>query len=160
MAAAPVDVIQSIPVVGLLSGLTGALVSAYLSYSVRLRAKEREDADERRRLAHVNFLALTDVVGSNLCVKFFIERIVKLYEVKLEGFDLSHAAAAFFATKVSEAKPEDRAHGQMLAKRMIAMMTDTSNKFEIKASDLGRMNDMTIYAYFRFQAALVRLKHS
>src|SRR5579862_6565752 len=98
----------SIQIVALISGLTGALVSAYLSYIVRLKAKAREDADERRRLAHVNFLMLTDSVGGNLYLKLFIDRIVQLYNVKLEGFDVSHAAAAFFAKKIAEAKAEDR----------------------------------------------------
>lgn len=159
MAASTVDLAQTIPIVGLLSGLTGALLSAYLSYIVRLRAKAREDIDERRRLAHVHFLGLTDVVGSNLYVKSFIERIVKVYEVKLQGFEFSHAAAAFFATKFADTKPDDRAQIQMLTKGVIAMITE-SVKLEIDSSDLGRMNETAMYAYFRFQAATTRLKHS
>jgi hypothetical protein len=159
MAASPVDAAQTIPIVGLLSGLTGALLSAYLSYIVRLRAKAREDVDERRRLAHVYFIALTDVVGSNLFVKSFVERMVKQYELKLEGFDFSHVAATLFATKFAETKPDDRAHIKVIAKGVIAMITE-SVKLDIDDSDLGRMNETAMYAYFRFQTATTRLKHS
>ncbi len=159
MATSPADAAQTIPIVGLISGLTGALLSAYLSYVVRLRAKAREDVDERRRQAHVYFIALTDVVGSNLFVKSFVEGMVKQYKLKLEGFDFSHVAATLFATKFAETEPDDRAHIKMLTKGVVAMITE-SVKLDIDDSDLGRMNETAIYAYFRFQTATTRLKHS
>jgi hypothetical protein len=164
MIASPNDAHQSIASFGLLfgvlSGLTGALISAYFSYEVRLRAKAREDAEERKRIAHVHFLALTDVVGGGLFVKLYVEQIIKIYDVKLEGFDLSHAAAVFIATKIAEVKADDRAQIRMISKGAIAVITDSSTKVDIDPNDLGRMGDATIYTYVRFQAALNNLKQS
>jgi len=53
--------------------LTGALISAILSYEVRLRAKAREYAEERKRIAHGAFSSLTDVVGGGLFVKLYVD---------------------------------------------------------------------------------------
>jgi hypothetical protein len=159
MATSPTDAAQTIPIVGLIAGLTGAILSAYLSYIVRIRAKAREDIGERRRLAHVYFIALTDVVGSNLFVKSFVEGMVKQYDLKLEGFGFSHVAATLFATKFAETDPDNRAHIKLLTKSVIATIAE-SVKLDIDDNDLGRMNETAIYAYFRFQSATTRLKHS
>jgi hypothetical protein len=162
MTASPNDIHQVITstsvLFGVLSGLIGALISAYFSYEVRLRAKAREDAEERRRIAHVHFLALTDVVGGGLFVKLYVERIMKIYDVKPEGFDFSHAAAVFIATKIGEVEADDRAQIRMISKGAIAVITES--KVDIDPSDLGRMGDATIYSYVRFQAALNSVKQS
>ena len=59
----------TVSVVALLSGLIGALASAYLGYVVRIKVKERGDQEHRKAVAHVNFLQLTDFVASDFYLK-------------------------------------------------------------------------------------------
>jgi hypothetical protein len=149
---------SSTPIVAIMSGLIGALVSAYLSYVVRLRAKNREDADERKRLAHVNFLLLTNAVAADFFVKDFSDRMMEAFNIKVEGYGLSHAAATFLATRFAQMKPEDLSHAQMLLKPVIHSVIGSMENFEIRQSALGRMQEVAVYTYFRYQTTMIRLK--
>lgn len=50
----------------LISGLIGALLAAHLSFVVRLKAKQREDAEERKRNAKVPKKAAAEAGQTNL----------------------------------------------------------------------------------------------
>ncbi|NPT60493.1 hypothetical protein [Paraburkholderia elongata] len=149
---------SSTPIVAIVSGLIGALVSAYLSYIVRLKAKHREDSDERKRLAHVNFLLLTNVVAADFFIKDFSEKLVNARGIKMEGYGLPHATAVFFATRAAEMSHEDISHVQLLLKPFIRAAIGATENFEIDQSNLGRMKEVAIYAYYGCQTAMARLK--
>lgn len=138
-------------IIALGSGLVGALFSAYLSYIVRLKAKEREDADERKRLAHVNFLLLTDAVAADSFVTNVANGLVGVYGLKTEDYELSHIAATYLASKFSELGQEDLISVRFLLKPVVRAAMASTETFEINPSDLGRMHEITIYAYHRFQ---------
>lgn len=142
----------------LTSGLIGALIAAFLSYKVRLKAKCKEDEEERKRLALVNFLLLTDVVASDFFMKDFIDRLSKLSDFKAEGFGLSHAVAVFLASKIEASTDVDLSQARMLLKPFIASAITAIDKFEIRQRDLGHLSEVTIYAYHRHRAAGARLQ--
>lgn len=145
-------------IIALGSGLVGALFSAYLSYIVRLKAKEREDADERKRLAHVNFLLLTDAVAADSFVTNVANGLVGVYGLKTEDYELSHIAATYLASKFSELGQEDLISVRFLLKPVVRAAMASTETFEINQSDLGRMHEITIYAYHRFQTMSARLR--
>jgi hypothetical protein len=144
--------------IALASGLVGALISAFLSYKVRLRAKAAEDADERRRIAHVNFLLLTDTVAADAFLQELAERLSKLLEPQPKGYGASHAVASFLAERIAAMTPEAFAELRSAIKPLLSATAQSLDKFEIKQSDLSRMSEVTIYSYHQYVTAVARLK--
>ena len=143
----------------LLAGLIGALISALLSYVVRLRAKRKEDEDERKRLALVNFLLLTNTVASDHLMKHTAGNMLKIAGVKAEeGFSHSHSVAGMLASKIVEMKPEELEHVHIIMKPFISAAVAAIDKFDVNQSDLGHMSEVTIYMYHRYKAAAMRLQ--
>ena len=143
----------------LISGLVGALIAAFLSYMVRLRAKRQEDLEERKRLARVNFLLLTNAVAADQLMKNFVENMLKLANVKEEeGYGYSHAVVSLLASKIAEMEPEELEHVRLLARPFITSSVAAMDKFDVSQSDLGHMTETTIYTYHRYKTAAARLQ--
>lgn len=97
---------STISIVALVSGLIGALLSAYLGFVVRIKVKEREETNRQQKLAHIHFIQLTDFIASDFLIKEIVSRMSAESKLKNEGFDLSHGIAAYLATKFSELEPD------------------------------------------------------
>jgi hypothetical protein len=140
-------------VIALISGLAGAFVTAMLSFVVRLKAKEREDIDERRRRAHVVFLSLTDVVGAHLYVRFWIERVVKSLALELNGYDVSHACIAYISKWMADPDHKDRKQLALLVTPIFSALASGVDEVRFGDGELGRMSEVTIYSYHRYRNA-------
>ena len=145
--------------IALLSGLIGALIAAFLSYKVRLRAKREEDLDARRRTAHVHFLSLTNTVAADHFLSDFSKRLLKLVPLKVEpGFDEAHAIAALLAPKLQALSKEELEQVRLIAKPYISSAAEGIQQVDVATSDLGHMTEVTIHAYHRYEIAVSRLK--
>lgn len=156
----PMIIDTTISMVALLSGLIGALVSAYLGYVVRIKVKERGDQEHRKAVAHVHFLQLTDFVASDFYLKEFLGRISKEYEPNSNDFALSHKAAAFLASKIAalESDALKQVHG--LLKPIITVSTESMDRFTLSQDQLAELEPDTIYVYNRYVTSSLRLKTS
>lgn len=150
----------TISVVAILSGLFGALVSAYLGYVVRIKVKERGDQEHRKAVAHVNFLQLTDFVASDFYLKEFLGRISKEYEPTSTDFTFSHKAAAFLASKIAPLESEALKQVHGLIKPFISISTDSMDRFALSQSQLAELEPDTVYVYNRYVTSSLRLKVS
>ena len=149
---------STISIVALVSGLIGALLSAYLGYVVRIKVKEREDAKRQQKLAHVHFIQLTDFVASDFLMKEIVSRISAESKLMHEGFDLSHGIAAYLATNFSELKPDAIAQVRAVLKPTVAVAIDSMDKFLLAPTQLAELSSETVYFYNRYVTASLRLK--
>jgi hypothetical protein len=143
--------------VALVSGLIGALLSAYLSYVVRLKAKEREDADERKRLARMYFLQLTDTVSTYL----YAENITKVVVNSAGAADnvnaLSMRVCREIAKTINSMSVEDVAKAQVGAKPLLKVLRDSFGDLNVATEDICRMDEVAIFSYHRHRSAIARL---
>jgi hypothetical protein len=145
--------------VPLIAGLIGALVSAALSFFVRLKAKEREDTADRKRVALVHFLRLTQPMAVDFMINDLISKQTKVAGGEpMEGFEMSHATAVLLAEALSTGTPEGIAHATMVLKPFAAGMVQAIDDFEISTTDLSRMPEVSVYTYHRHMTASIYFK--
>jgi hypothetical protein len=148
----------TISIVALISGLTGALLSAYLGYVVRVKVTEREKKKRQQKLAHVYFIQLTDYFASDFLMKEIIHRVSAESKVKDESIALSHGIAAFLASKFSEIDQDTVAEIRTLLRPFIVVATDSIDKFLLSPTQLSELSTNTVYFYNRYITASLRLK--
>ena len=149
---------STISIVALVSGLIGALLSAYLGFVVRIKVKEREETNRQQKLAHVHFIQLTDFIASDFLIKEIVSRMSAESKLKNEGFDLSHGIAAYLATKFSELEPDAIAQIRAVLKPTVAVVIDSMDKFLLAPTQLAELSSETVYFYNRYIIASLRLK--
>ena len=148
--------IQTIAV-ALISGLIGALLSAYLSYLVRLKAKEREDASERKRVAQVHFLQLTDTMATYLYAESFAKIIAKAATVNDDLNAFSIKVCDEIAKAVNSMSELDVKKAQLVGKPLLKVLRDSFDDLNVAVCDLGRMDEIAIFSYHRHRSAIARL---
>lgn len=149
---------STISVVALGSGLVGALLSAYLSYVVRIKVKERDEQKRQRKLAHVHFIQLTDFVASDLLMKEIINRITAESKLENQDFERSHGIAAFLASKFSELEQDAVAQIRAVLQPTLVVVTESMDKFMLAPAQLAELSSDCVYFYNRYVAASLRLK--
>lgn len=142
----------------LLAGLFGALISAALSYVVRLRAKSREDLNRRKKVAQVNYLLLTDIVAAQVYVKEFVSKLAALIDIKTDGFGIEHAVAAKLAELMDPTDPELLGFSARKLAPFLNSIESTASRLAIPIGDLAEMPELTIYCYHRFITVAGRAK--
>ncbi|MDO9404728.1 MAG: hypothetical protein Q7T87_11920 [Polaromonas sp.] len=148
--------IQTIAV-ALVSGLIGALLSAYLSYVVRLKAKSREDADERQRVAKVHFLRLTDTMATYLYAENFVKIFATAPGFKEDPNAFSMKVCAAIAEAVNSMTEADVKKAQLGGKHLFKVLRDSFGDLDMAVGDLGRMDEIAIFSYHRHRSAIARL---
>lgn len=143
--------------VALISGLIGALLSAYLSYVVRLKAKKREDSEERKRIAQVHFLQLTDTMATYLYAENIAKVIVKAAGTDSDVNAFSMKICEEIATAVSAMSEADVAKAQIGAKPLFKALREFFGGLSVSVGDLGRMDEIAIFSYHRHRSAIARL---
>ncbi|MDT0137249.1 hypothetical protein [Acidovorax sp. PRC11] len=141
----------------MLAGLFGALISAFLSYIVRLRAKRKEDEEERKRIAKVNFLLLTNTVAFHHFASQLIASAVKKHGFSDSRVNTPHAAAVVIGSAVADLKTEDTEGIRVFLKPFLVALAGELRKFEVKQSDLAKMSEVAIFMYHRFNTTASRL---
>ena len=145
--------------VALLSGTFGALISAFLSYHVRLRAKRREDTERKKKLALVHVLQLTNFVATDFYCTEVFKNIAKAGQIKTDkDFDLEHAISVFFSDAIAKADPGELAKVYQRLSPYLKAVAPSIDRFEVPAEDLSEMSEVTIYAYTRYIQLGDRLK--
>jgi hypothetical protein len=145
-----VQIDATISVVALVSGLVGALLSAFLSYVVRLKVREKEELARQRRLAYVYFIQLTEVFASDLIIKEISGKVNESLGNKEKGVGLSHAAAVYLSEQIAKVKPDDLKAIRALLKPFLAYMCDSLDKVVLPASQLSELPRDSVYFYNRY----------
>lgn len=145
-----VEIDTTLSVVALVSGLVGALLTAFLSYMVRLRVREKEDETRQKRLAYVYFIQLTEVFASDLIIKEISEKVNESLGIKEKGVGLSHAAAVYFAEQLSKVKPEDLKAIRALFKPFLTYICESLEKVTLPAAQLSELPQDSVYFYNRY----------
>lgn len=151
---------STVSVVAVISGLVGALASAYLGYVVRIKFKENADRKHRKAVAHVHFLSLTDFVASDFYLKEFLSKIAKEYQPASSDFSLSHKAAAFLASRIALIEDDSLKQIHGLIKPIVAISTESMDRFVLSQRELAELDPDIVYFYNRFMTSSLRLKTS
>lgn len=144
--------------VALVSGLVGALVSAYLSYLVRLKVREKDDIARQRRLAYVYFIQLTEVFASDLIIKEIAGKVNESMGGKEKGIGLSLSAAVHLAEQVSKLKAEDVKIIRATLKPFFAYLCESLDKVTIPAAQLSELPQDSVYFYNRYMMKAQQFK--
>lgn len=150
----------TVSIVAVISGLVGALASAYLGYVVRVKVKEKADREHRKTIAHVHFLSLTDFVAADFYLKEFLTRITKEAQPVSSEFSLSHKAAAFLASKIATIEDDSLKKIYDLIKPIVAISTESMDRFVLSQRELAELDPNVVYFYNRYITSSLRLKTS
>lgn len=151
-------------VVALVSGLIGALLTAFLNYKIRQRISKEEEAKKKKALAHVYFLQLTDSVAAQFLLKNIFEKLSPHFEnLKSElcgggeKFDVDHAISAFLANALIKL---DKSKTQQL--RIIVPFLELIDNFLDKVflseEKLAELPQESVYFYNRYMRFTYQLK--
>lgn len=99
-------------------------------------------------------------MASDLLAKEIINRITAESKLKDQEFDLSHGVAAFFASKFSKLEQDTVAQIQGVLKPILAVTTESIDKFILPPAQLSELSSDTVYFYSRYITASLRLKAS
>lgn len=146
--------------IALTAATFGALFSAWLAYTVRLKAKSKEDIDSRRRLALVHFLRLTDVVAADLFFKDLLKRLATSAGLETNVMSLSHLVAVYIADGLAAAPEDEKGKVTPTIKAVSSAYIAGFESFKISDTELGHMSEVAIYCYHQFVAASFNLKAS
>lgn len=154
------DIASSTSAVALISGLTGALGSAFLSYWVRVKVKERDEEKRQRKLAHVYFVQLTDFVAADFLMKEVVNKAMADTELKGPEFELSHGVAALLASRFSALDQESRIEIRNSLKPALTVVCESVDKVFLSPAQLADLSQDTVYFYHRYSSASIRFKTS
>lgn len=147
-------------VLGLLSGVMGALVSAWAMYFVLHMIEKRKRSQRLRCAAFVHFMRLTDIVAMDALLTQVVEKLAAEKETGTNEFDLSHIVAAYLASALDDADADARKTLQMVILPLIAVATETMDSEALKPSDLIDIAPESVYFCNRYIAACVGMKVS
>jgi hypothetical protein len=148
----------TISLVALASGLIGALLSAFLSYVVRLKVSAKEEISRKRRLAYVYFIQLTEVVVSDLIIKQIAGKVNESLGNKEKGVALSHAAAVYLAELLSKVEPDDLKTIRGLLKPYFTYMCESLDTVILSAAQLSDLPQECVYSYNRYMLKAQQFK--
>ncbi len=145
--------------VALLSGTIGALISAFLSYHVRLRAKRKEDSERKKKLALVHFLQLTNFVAADFYCTELVKNLAKAGWIKAEKeFDFEHELSVLLSDQIAKSDPAALTKAHQRLSPYLKGIAPSIDRFNVTAEDLSEMSEVTIYAYTRYVQLGDRLK--
>jgi hypothetical protein len=149
-----------ISAVALASGALGALGTAILNYCVQLLIRKREERRRKQHVARVHFIRLTEIVATDQIVNFLLQTLPNVKVSESEDFKVSHLAAAILAKAIQDAELKSPERIVPLFEGASESLAASFSKFELSTDELRELDDDSVWFYYQFEFASVRVRQS
>lgn len=144
----------------LISGLIGALISAALSYIVRIKIENRSKRIAQKKQAYVYLVRISEIIAAHVVAKSFISTMIN-DEVKQklsaaeEDFEASHAICALLAHHLKDVSDEKISElGLKSAPRYFTPLIESTKESRLTPEQLSKLPKKTVYTCHKFQKSL------
>ncbi|SDG27152.1 hypothetical protein SAMN05216571_1084 [Onishia taeanensis] len=144
----------------LISGLIGALISAALSYIVRIRLENRSKDIEQKKQAYVYLVRISEIIATHVVAKSFIKSMIddeakRRLSTAEEDFEASHAICALLAHHLKDVSDEKISEiGLKNAPRYFTPLIDSTKESRLTTEQLSKLPKNTVYTCHQFQKSL------
>lgn len=140
----------------ILSALGGGLLSAGLSFVVRIVAEDRAAKKQRKRSAEAAFIQLTDVVATSHIIREYTEAVAAVYADSGGDGTMSYKVAIYAAELMTANEGEMLEQITPLIRSYSASSTAMMERLSIGFTDLANLPSTTIFLYGQWASAAHR----
>ncbi|MCK0715648.1 hypothetical protein ACFO0U_00845 [Chromohalobacter sarecensis] len=144
----------------IISGLIGALISAALSYIVRIKLENRSKGIEQKKQAYVYLVSVSEIIATNVVVKSFITTLIddetkRKLSTAEKDFEASHAICALLANHLKDVSDENISElGLKNAPKYFTPLIESTKESKLTPEQLSKLPKNTVYTCHQFQKSL------
>ena len=142
----------------IISGLVGALISAWLSFVVRLHLDKRAQREAERRLAYVYLVRVSELVAADVMIRSFVKVFVPADAAKElmspdGAYEPSHKVSAFISEALAKRTPEEFKNNPdyLGVPRLINEMLAAAKDSRLSPEQLSKLPREAVFACHQFQ---------